>query len=101
MFEQRRTVQLRQDFSQLSSMPVSANDNSRQREKYRKFLSAAIKSLPPHQRDSIRLYYLEGKKQQEIAELLGVERSTVSRRLKAARQSLQKLAALFTDAGIF
>ena len=84
-----------------SSRPVSANDNSRQREKYRKFLSAAIKSLPPRQRDSIRLYYLEGKKQQEIAELLGVERSTVSRRLKAARQSLQKLAALFTDAGIF
>ncbi len=101
MFEQRRTVQLRQDFSQLSSLTVSANDNSRQREKYRKFLSAAIKSLPPRQRDSIRLYYLEGKKQQEIAELLGVERSTVSRRLKAARESLQKLAALFTDAGIF
>lgn len=101
MFEQRRTVQLRQDFSQLSGQPVSTNDNSSQREKYRKFLSAAIQYLPPRQRDPIRLYYFEGKKQQEIAELLGVERSTVSRRLKAARESLKKLAALFTDAGIF
>ena len=101
MFEHRRAVQLQQEFSRLSGLPSSVNDNSNQRERYRKFLAAAVKYLPPRQREPIRLYYFEGKKQQEIAELLGIERSTVSRRLKAARASLKKLAALFTDAGIF
>jgi len=44
------------------------------------------------QRTCIRLYYVEGLSQQEIAHLRGVDRSTVNRSLKAA---LKRLAAVF------
>ena len=64
---------------------VRANDELRQR------LEAAIRELPPAQREVLVLKEFEGLKYREIAELLDVPIGTVMSRLYATRQ---KLAAL-------
>jgi RNA polymerase sigma-70 factor (ECF subfamily) len=49
---------------------------------------AAIQELATRQREVIVLYYLEGLKAREIAEVLGVKQGTVEVRLTRARQRL-------------
>lgn len=50
----------------------------------------AILSLPPQYKDVVYLYYYEGYKTHEIAEMLHCSHSTVRNRLSRARKLLQK-----------
>jgi len=58
------------------------------------YVDAAVQDLPPKLRSPVVLHYLQGKPQSEVAEIIGVDRSTISRRLKKGvaelRQCLEK-----------
>lgn len=53
-------------------------------------VSELVDKLPKKQRQAIRLYYFEGLKQREIAELTESTIGSVNRRLVVARKTLQK-----------
>ncbi len=54
-------------------------------------LAAALaEELTERQAQMVRLYYLEQHSMQEVAELLGINVSTVSRTLKSARTRLRR-----------
>ena len=53
-------------------------------------LQAAIKLLTPRQQDILRLKYIEGRTQTEIAEILGVDKSAITHAIKRIYASLQK-----------
>lgn len=72
--------------------------NRREREEYRKFLYRAIKTQLTKRQTQIMLsYYFEGKNMTEIADDLGLNKSTVSRTLKRALNRLADLACLYFD----
>ncbi len=48
------------------------------------------RELTPLQREIVNEYYYEGKGVTEIANLRGINKSTVSRTLKAARERIEK-----------
>ena len=50
---------------------------------------ALDRELTPRQKEMVRLYYTEGRKMCEIAEILGVNPSTVTRTLQTARAKLE------------
>ncbi|MEZ6014626.1 MAG: sigma-70 family RNA polymerase sigma factor [Planctomycetota bacterium] len=54
----------------------------------RAVIRAAIDALPADQRAAVWMHYLEGTPTAEIADLLGVPRSTVHGRLERARRAL-------------
>ncbi len=54
-------------------------------------LSEALLHLPPKYRDVIHLYYYEGYKTEEIAEILGRKPDTVRKQLTRARELLKKI----------
>ena len=54
-------------------------------------LSRAISRLPEHDREIIRLSYYEGKKNQELADILGTSPKAVSERKRRAIKKLIKL----------
>ena len=56
----------------------------------RDLVSAAIRTLPEHQRMVISLFYISQHSHQEIAAFLGVPLTTVNNRLHAARERLKK-----------
>lgn len=56
-------------------------------------------SLTNKQRDVVRLYYSEGKKVSEIAELLGICESGVYKILKRAIKKLDKCKKIFLKSG--
>ena len=67
----------------------STNENSR--DKMKKILSMAVlNELTERQRICIVDYYLNGKKEKEIAKELGVNSSTVSRHIMKARDKLRR-----------
>ena len=67
----------------------STNKNSR--DKMKKILSMAVlNELTERQRICIVDYYLNGKKEKEIAKELGLHPSTVSRTLERARERLRR-----------
>ena len=53
-------------------------------------LHEAIEQLSPSQKEIITMFFFEGKKQSEIAILLGITQGCVSRRLKTAKKNLKK-----------
>jgi RNA polymerase sigma factor (sigma-70 family) len=53
-------------------------------------VQASIDFLPEHEREVARLYYFEGKSQQEIGESLGLPVTTIKKRLYASRQRLKQ-----------
>ena len=61
-----------------------AEDNSEQLERLRRGLRR------PRQREMVFLYYDRGLKMSQIAQKLGVNRSTVSRTVKRAKQRLYR-----------
>ena len=66
-------------------------DNSSSRSKLIKNLRCAMDSeLTPRQRQMLTLYFLQGVKMHEIAEELGVNKSTVSRTVSRGKSRLQK-----------
>jgi RNA polymerase sigma factor, sigma-70 family len=70
-------------------MRENAEDNSEQLSRLRRNLRRAREQeLTPRQNEFLRLYFDEGKNMSEIAAETGVNRSTVSRTLRRARQRL-------------
>ncbi len=52
-------------------------------------LHEAIEHLDPSQKDVIMMFFFEGKKQAEIAILLGISQQAVSKRLKGAEKNIK------------
>ena len=72
-----------------------AEDNSEQLERLRRGLRRAREQeLTPRQREMVFLYYDRGLKMSQIAQKLGVNRSTVSRTVKRAKQRLYRILRL-------
>ena len=68
-----------------------AEDNSDQLEQLRRNLRRAREQeLTPRQREILALYYDRGLKMPQIARKLGVNRSTVSRTVKRAKERLYR-----------
>ena len=69
----------------------NAGDNSERLERLRRNLRRAREQeLTPRQRQMVALYYDQGMTIPQIAEELGVNRSTVSRTLRRARDRLYR-----------
>ena len=67
--------------------------NARKRRKMARLAASVMGSeLTELQRYCVTEHYLNGKKQKEIAERLGLSRSTVSRHISAGIRNLQKAA---------
>jgi len=49
-----------------------------------------LDALPDHLREVVFLYYLEERSQEEVAQYLGIPKSTVNNRLHSARQKLKR-----------
>ena len=72
--------------------------NRREREEYRRFLYRAIKTQLTHRQTQVMLlYYFEGKNITEIAQELGLNKSTVSRTLRRSLNRLTDLARLYYE----
>lgn len=72
--------------------------NRREREEYRRFLYRAIKTQLTHRQTQVMLlYYFEGKNITEIAQELGLNKSTVSRILRRSLNRLTDLARLYFE----
>lgn len=72
--------------------------NRREREEYRRFLYRAIKTQLTHRQTQVMLlYYFEGKNITEIAQKLGLNKSTVSRTLRRSLNRLTDLARLYFE----
>ena len=72
--------------------------NRREREEYRRFLYRAIKTQLTHRQTQVMLlYYFEGKNITEIAQELGLNKSTVSRTLRRSVNRLTDLARLYFE----
>lgn len=68
-----------------------AGDNSDRRERLlRNLRKAREQELTPRQRQVLALYYDKGLKMNQIARRLGVNRSTVSRTVKRAKDRLYR-----------
>ena len=68
-----------------------AEDNSDQLERLRRNLRRAREQeLTPRQREILDLYYDRGLKMPQIARKLGINRSTVSRTVKRAKERLYR-----------
>ena len=66
-------------------------DNSERLERLRRNLrQARVRELTPRQRQMLTLYYDQGMNIPQIAVLLGLNRSTVSRTLRRARERLYR-----------
>ena len=69
----------------------NAEDNSERLERLRRNLrQARERELTPRQRQVLSLYYDQGMRIPQIAEELGLNRSTVSRTLRRARDRLYR-----------
>lgn len=88
----KKNFSLYADFGFCSPAALQA-DNTEQLRLYRAILSAGIRTqLPDSLREVTELYYLQGLSQAEIARRLGIDRSTVQRRLQRAMQILRRFA---------
>ena len=66
-------------------------DNKQNRRQLIKNLRHAMESeLTPRQMMVLKLYFIDGEKQCEIAQLLGVNKSTVSRTISRGKSRLHK-----------
>lgn len=68
-----------------------AGDNAQELSRLKRNLIRAMQEeITPKQRQALLLYYAEGLNQREIAERLGVDRSTISRTIKRGERRLQR-----------
>lgn len=73
-------------------MRENAEDNSEQLSRLRRGLRLAREQeLTPRQQEILTLYYDKGMKMPQIARKLGVNRSTVSRTVRRARNRLYRV----------
>ena len=79
-----------------SSFNPNGTTNSESRKKMKEIISKAIVTeLTDMQRICLTEYYLNDKKQKEIASELGINASTVSRHISTARRKLQNIASYY------
>lgn len=70
--------------------------NRRQLEEYRRFLHRAIATqLTQRQRQILCLYYFDGCSMPEIAQQLGIHKSSVSRTIRTALDRLTSLSQVY------
>lgn len=68
-----------------------AADNSKEISRLKRNLIRALQEdVTPKQRQALLLYYAEGLNMREIAEQLGVDKSTISRTIKRGERRLQR-----------
>ena len=68
-----------------------APDNSAELSRLKRNLLRALREdITPRQRETLFLYYAQGLTMRQIAEQLGIERSTVSRTIQRGEQRLQR-----------
>ena len=73
-------------------------DNRREREQMLRVLSNVITGeLTQRQQQCVRLYYFEGMKMHQIADVMGVQTPAVSRHLKRARNRLHMVLGYHFD----
>lgn len=65
-------------------------DDEEEKELFNQKLHTAIVSLTPRQKEIIMLHYFQDKSQVEIAEILHIDKSTVSITLERAHNNLRK-----------
>ena len=66
-------------------------DNSREISRLKRNLIRCLREdVTERQRQAMLLYYAEGKNMREIGEVLGVDKSTVSRTIKRGERRLQR-----------
>ena len=66
-------------------------DNSKELSRLKRNLVRCLREdVTAKQREMILLYYAEGKNMREIGEMLGVDKSTVSRTIKRGERRLQR-----------
>ena len=66
-------------------------DNSQEISRLKRNLIRALREdVTAKQREMMLLYYAEGKNMREIGELLGIDKSTVSRTIKRGERRLQR-----------
>ena len=82
------------------------NENPREQERKRKARDRFVKDrlravrkamaqrLTPRQNDCLRLYYLRGRSQRDIANLLGIHQTTVSQHIKYGMKKLRRCCTL-------
>lgn len=76
------------DYARLAQWRQGDGDNSGRLRRLRRRLPEAIAELTPRQRQMIEMQLHEGLNGTQIARQLGVNKSTVSRCLRRARQKL-------------
>ena len=75
------------------SLYQGGETNRLQRESMKRILTRAIREeLTDRQRSCLILYYLKGMKMREIARLLMLSTSTVSRHIRTAERKLRRIA---------
>ena len=79
---------LRFDFTQLAQWQQEGGDNSRRMQRLRRRLPEAVMELTPRQRQMLHMQFQLGMTCTQIARELGVNKSTVSRCLRRARQNI-------------
>ena len=92
---QHDCISITQENSNLVSYSVyqSAGTNKTDLAKMRQLLSIALKTeLTGRQRECLEMYYYKNLKMVEIASLLSVSPSTVTRHIKAAHKKLKNVA---------
>lgn len=99
MFDTRESTFPLQDFDRIAEVPRA--DNARARACYARFLRSAVRRLPPKQQQVVALYFFGGRSLPAIARELGIDPSTASRRLAAAKQTLRLQAEIVSEAGLF
>lgn len=68
-----------------------SSDNQAQHSRLKQNLALAMaQDITPRQREFLSLYYSQGKNMREIAEALGVDKSTVSRTIKRGQTRLAR-----------
>jgi len=88
----RRLVNIEdQDAELLTAMPeTSSIDDDVQRKTLAESIGIVLRQLAAEDRFLLHAYYLDGRNLAEIAQLLGVHESTISRRLKRLGKNLRK-----------
>lgn len=64
-------------------------EKAQHREVVRTAFVATLGSLPQEQQTLLRLYYIDGRTMETIGEIYAVDKSTISRNLKAARDAIR------------
>lgn len=82
----------------LSPFTTKPSTNKKDLSNMKKMLGAAINiTLTEKQRQVAVMYYTEEKKIPEIAQILNINKSTVSRTLRRAEQGLEKIKLIYEN----